>query len=58
MALFTIAELYNDEDTINHHGFQRKVTTGSQKNTAVMPSMTFNVYKTAKVLGNGNIHSK
>ena len=33
VILLTLMELYNESDTINHHGFPRKVTSGSTTNT-------------------------
>ena len=30
MVLFTTLELYHEEDTVNHHGFERSVTEASK----------------------------
>ena len=42
VILHTLRELYNDDDTINHHGFPRRVASISQ-----VGSFVFTVYKSA-----------
>ena len=48
VVLFTIIELYNEEDTINHHGFSREVSNPEIENKA---NYKEKIYTTAKLVG-------
>ena len=50
MVLCTIIELYNEEDSINHHGFSRKVFSGKSRQ---MVDITINerISSAAKIIG-------
>ena len=48
MVLFTLLELYNDEDTINHHGFTRNV--GGETNKQETRKMNI-IHQIAKIFG-------
>ena len=43
MVLFTIIELFNEEDTINHHGFPRKVQDPLKDTKLSQATSIFNV---------------
>ena len=49
VVLFTIVEMYNDGDTINHHGFKRKVGETKDSNT-MMEFSASTYYKIAKTV--------
>ena len=50
VVLFTIVEMYNEGDTINHHGFKRKVGDTKDSNT-MMEFSASTYYKIAKTVG-------
>ena len=43
MVLFTIIELFNEEDMINHHGFPRKVQNSQEDTKTSQATSIFNV---------------
>ena len=53
MVLCTIIELYNEEDSINHHGFSRKVFSGKSRQMVDIDKITINerISSAAKIIG-------
>ena len=49
----TIIELYNEEDSINHHGFSRKVFSGKSRQMVDIDKITINerISSAAKIIG-------
>ena len=55
VVLFTIVEFYNDDDSINHHGFERKIEANTEnrlfQNTNIK-EVQMDIGKIAKTIGN------
>ena len=43
VALFTVAEMYNEEDTINHHGFERRLAQNSDQENSEVLSLVMHI---------------